>query len=74
MKNQFKNDRWLNTIAALATAILALGILRAEGQSIQDPPFGRPDAVVDLASRECEKMLGDYITANPEVWNEDIGE
>ena len=30
--------------------------------------------VVDLASRECEKMLGDYIAANPEIWNEDIGE
>ena len=30
--------------------------------------------VVDLASPECEKMLGDYIAANPEVWNEDIGE
>jgi creatinine deaminase len=30
--------------------------------------------VVDLASRECEKMLGDYIASNPEVWNEDIGE
>ena len=52
MKNQSKNDRWLNTIAALLTAILAIGFLRAEGQSIQDPPFGRPDAVVDLSSRE----------------------
>lgn len=30
--------------------------------------------VVDLASHECEKMLGDYIAANPEIWNEDIGE
>jgi creatinine deaminase len=30
--------------------------------------------VVDLESRECEKMLGDYIAANPDVWNEDIGE
>ena len=30
--------------------------------------------VVDLASPVCEKMLGDYIAANPEVWNEDIGE
>ena len=30
--------------------------------------------VVDLASARCEKMLGDYIAANPEVWNEDIGE
>jgi cytosine/creatinine deaminase len=30
--------------------------------------------VVDLDSQECVKMLGDYIKANPEVWNEDIGE
>lgn len=29
--------------------------------------------VVDLASRECIEMLGAYITANPEIWNEDIG-
>jgi gluconolactonase len=52
MKNEFKNNRRLNTIAALLTAILALGTLRAAGQSIQDPPFGRPDAIVDLASRD----------------------
>src|SRR6478752_6682263 len=30
--------------------------------------------VVDLGSYECEKLLGDYIAANPEIWNEDIGE
>jgi cytosine deaminase len=30
--------------------------------------------VIDLKSYECEKLLGDYIAANPEVWNEDIGE
>jgi cytosine/creatinine deaminase len=30
--------------------------------------------VVDLDSDECVKMLGDYIRANPKVWNEDIGE
>ena len=30
--------------------------------------------VVDLASHECIEMLRDYITANPDVWNEDIGE
>jgi cytosine deaminase len=30
--------------------------------------------VVDLASAACEKMLGDYIAAHPEIWNEDIGE
>ena len=30
--------------------------------------------VIDLESRECEKMLGEYIAAHPEIWNEDIGE
>jgi cytosine deaminase len=30
--------------------------------------------VVDLASEECVRLLGDYIRANPEIWNEDIGE
>lgn len=29
--------------------------------------------VVDLDSEECFKLLGDYIHANPVVWNEDIG-
>ena len=30
--------------------------------------------VVDLNDGECIGMLGDYIAAHPEVWNEDIGE
>ncbi len=30
--------------------------------------------VVDLDSRECVKLLAEYIAAHPEVWNEDIGE
>lgn len=30
--------------------------------------------VIDLDSKECVTMLADYIRANPEVWNEDIGE
>jgi cytosine deaminase len=29
--------------------------------------------VIDLNSHECVRMLADYIAANPEVWNEDIG-
>jgi cytosine/creatinine deaminase len=29
--------------------------------------------VIDLNSQECVRMLADYIAANPEVWNEDIG-
>ncbi len=31
-------------------------------------------AVVDLDSAECIEMLGNYIRANPGLWNEDIGE
>jgi creatinine deaminase len=30
--------------------------------------------VVDLGSAECIAMLGDFIAAHPELWNEDIGE
>ena len=30
--------------------------------------------VLDLDSSDCVKLLGDYIRANPAVWNEDIGE
>lgn len=29
--------------------------------------------VIDLNSQECVEILRDYIAANPEVWNEDIG-
>jgi len=30
--------------------------------------------VFDLDSQECVELLGSYISAHPEVWNEDIGE
>lgn len=30
--------------------------------------------VIDLNSQECIELLGEYIRANPEIWNEDIGE
>jgi cytosine/creatinine deaminase len=30
--------------------------------------------VIDLNSEECVSLLGQFIGANPEVWNEDIGE
>jgi len=30
--------------------------------------------VINLNSQECIEMLADYISANPEVWKEDIGE
>lgn len=30
--------------------------------------------VIDLGSHECVALLGDFIAANPELWDEDIGE
>ena len=30
--------------------------------------------VVDLDSEECVSLLSEYVRANPEIWNEDIGE
>lgn len=30
--------------------------------------------VIDLNSSECIEMLASYIAANPQIWNEDIGE
>lgn len=30
--------------------------------------------IINLDSDECVQMLTDYINANPNVWNEDIGE
>ena len=30
--------------------------------------------VIEMDSVECEDMLAAYIAANPELWNEDIGE
>lgn len=30
--------------------------------------------VIDLDSSECASLLSSYIAANPDVWNEDIGE
>ena len=30
--------------------------------------------VVDLKDKECEELLARFIRANPEIWNEDIGE
>ncbi len=30
--------------------------------------------VIDLDSKECASMLGEYIRAYPAIWNEDIGQ
>ena len=40
--------------SAMATLglVLSLASVRAGGQTVQDPPAGRPDGVIDLASHE----------------------
>lgn len=40
------------------------------------PEFMRAHGVevVDLNLDECKQMMRDFIAANPELWNEDIGE
>jgi cytosine deaminase len=35
---------------------------------------GRGVKVIDLQSQECEQLLGSFIAAHPDIWNEDIGE
>src|SRR5947207_11912200 len=47
--------KYVNSI--LVVSVIALAMLRADGQMIQDPPFGRPDAVVDLATREGAQLV-----------------
>ena len=37
--------------------LLSLAFVRAGGQTIQDPPVGRPDAVIDLASHEGVQLV-----------------
>jgi gluconolactonase len=52
------NNRSQNLFSlALLALILLPAFLNAQGQSVQDPPFGRPDAIVDLASREGVQLV-----------------
>src|SRR5712692_10965547 len=37
--------------------VLSLALVRAGGQTIQDPPVGRPDAVIDLATHEGVQLV-----------------
>ena len=52
------NTQWQVRIArATLGIILSLSLGRAGAQTIQDPPVGRPDAVIDLASREGVQLV-----------------
>src|SRR5437763_2615869 len=58
MKGIAMKDAWQVFInSALLALILSIAMLRAESQAVQDPPFGRPDAIVDLASREGVQLV-----------------
>jgi len=46
--------RFVNLIAAIS---VFLGSVSAGAQSIMDPPFGRPDAVIDLATRKGAELV-----------------
>src|SRR4051812_17373831 len=46
----------LNKLPLLLVVALAASI-GARAQVVQDPPFGRPDAVVDLATREGVSLV-----------------
>src|SRR5260370_35913255 len=37
--------------------VLSLSLVRAGAQTTQDPPVGRPDAVIDLASHEGVQLV-----------------
>jgi gluconolactonase len=52
-----RDRRQMFVNAALLALLLALTAFRGQSQMIQDPPFGVPDAVVDLASRDGVKLV-----------------
>src|SRR5215467_13066096 len=52
-----RDTRQMFVNGALLALFLALAAVRGQSQVIQDPPFGRPDAVVDLASREGVQLI-----------------
>jgi gluconolactonase len=52
-----RDTRQMFVNAALLALLLALAVVRGQSQVIQDPPFGRPDAVLDLASRDGVQLV-----------------
>ncbi|MGA2230794.1 MAG: nucleoside deaminase [Tepidisphaeraceae bacterium] len=60
-------------------AVVQFGIPKViVGESVNfkgGPDFQRRHGVtvIDLADPTCIKMMGDFIKAHPELWNEDIG-
>ncbi len=47
----------MRSVVTMLALVLSLAFINAEGQTIQDPPVGRPDAVIDLASHEGVQLV-----------------
>src|SRR5215469_468774 len=52
-----RNVFWLSLNSVGLALMLTLVTVRGQSQVVQDPPFGRPDAVIDLASREGVQLV-----------------
>src|SRR5216683_528647 len=52
-----KKRRHVWSVSTTLALALSLSLVRAGGQTIQDPPVGRPDAVVDLTSHEGVQLV-----------------
>jgi gluconolactonase len=52
-----KDTRQIFVNAPALALLLFLAAGRGQSQVIQDPPFGRPDAVIDLASRDGVQLV-----------------
>ena len=50
-------DRTLLAVPIALVLVLSIGSRRLSGQTIQDPPVGRPDAVVDLGTSEGVELV-----------------
>jgi gluconolactonase len=55
--NNIQTIRRAIPVAVLAILTASLTCLPVESQTIQDPPFGQPNAVVDLGSREGTQLV-----------------
>lgn len=49
--------RWLTTGNVFAVLGMLLASAASPAQSVMDPPFGRPDAVIDLATHEGAQLV-----------------
>ena len=51
------NRKQVWSFAATLATTLCLALVSTTAQTVQDPPVGRPDAIVDLASREGVQLV-----------------